>query len=69
MLREMKRRLESAFTDDQVAILAEVLDEQRTGLATSVDMQDLKDAVKSCWRLPKRAPKNVWSAWKWRLKS
>jgi len=46
MLREMKRRLESAFTDDQVAILAEVLDEQRTGLATSVDMQDLKDAVK-----------------------
>lgn len=46
MLREMKRRLESAFTEDQVAILAEVLDEQRTGLATSVDMQDLKDAVK-----------------------
>ena len=46
MLREMKRRLESAFTGDQVAILAEVLDEQRTGLATSVDMQDLKDAVK-----------------------
>ncbi len=46
MLHEMKRRLESAFTDDQVAILAEVLDEQRTGLATSVDMQDLKDAVK-----------------------
>lgn len=46
MLREMKRRLERAFTEDQVAILAEVLDEQRTGLATSVDMQDLKDAVK-----------------------
>ena len=46
MLRDTKRKLASAFTKDQVAILAEVLDEQRVGLATSVDMQDLKDAVK-----------------------
>ena len=46
MLSDMKRKLESAFTENQVAILTEVLGEHRAGLATSVDMQDLKDVVK-----------------------
>ena len=43
---DLKRKLESAFPEDQVAILTEVLIELHAGLATSVDMQDLKDAVK-----------------------
>ncbi len=43
---DLKRKLESAFPEDQVATLTEVLLEYQTGLATSIDMQDLKDAVK-----------------------
>ena len=43
---DLKRKLESAFSEDQVTTLTEVLLEYQAGLATSVDMQDLKDAVK-----------------------
>ena len=44
---DLKRKLESAFSEDQVTTLTEVLIEYQAGLATSVDMQDLKDAVKA----------------------
>ncbi|MCY4353094.1 MAG: hypothetical protein OXC45_08305, partial [Gemmatimonadetes bacterium] len=44
---DLKRKLEGAFPEDQVATLTEVLLEYQAGLATSVDMQDLKDAVKA----------------------
>ena len=44
---DVKRRLGGAFTRDQAAILTSLLSELHVGLATSVDMEDLKDAVKA----------------------
>ena len=44
---DVKRRLGGAFTQEQADILTGVLSELHVGLATSVDMQDLKDAVKA----------------------
>ena len=44
---DVKRRLGGAFTQEQADILIGVLSELHVGLATSVDMQDLKDAVKA----------------------
>ena len=44
---DVKRRLGGAFTQEQTDILTGVLSELHVGLATSVDMQDLKDAVKA----------------------
>ncbi len=44
---DVKRRLGEAFTQDQANLLTSVLSELHVGLATSVDMQDLKDAVKA----------------------
>ena len=44
---DVKRRLGGAFTQQQADILTGVLSELHVGLATSVDMQDLKDAVKA----------------------
>ena len=44
---DVKRRLGGAFTQEQADILTGVLSELHVGLATSVDMQDLKDVVKA----------------------
>ena len=44
---DVKRRLGGAFTQEQADILTGVLSEFHVGLATSVDMQDLKDVVKA----------------------
>ena len=44
---DVKRRLGGAFTQEQADMLTGVLSELHVGLATSVDMQDLKDAVKA----------------------
>ena len=44
---DVKRRLGGVFTQEQADILTGVLSELHVGLATSVDMQDLKDAVKA----------------------
>lgn len=44
---DVKRKLGGAFTQEQADILAGVLSEFHVGLATSVDMQDLKDVVKA----------------------
>ena len=44
---DVKRRLGGAFTQEQANILTGVLSELHVGLATSVDMQDLKDVVKA----------------------
>ena len=44
---DVKRRLGGAFTQEQADTLTGVLSELHVGLATSVDMQDLKDAVKA----------------------
>lgn len=43
---DIKRKLGDTFTEDQIQTLTEVLREGYVGLATSVDMRDLKDAVK-----------------------
>ena len=44
---DVKRRLGGVFTQEQADMLTGVLSELHVGLATSVDMQDLKDAVKA----------------------
>ncbi len=44
---DVKRKLGGAFTQEQADILTGVLSEFHVGLATSVDMQDLKDVVKA----------------------
>ena len=43
---DIKRKLGDTFTEDQIQTLTEVLREGYVGLATSIDMRDLKDAVK-----------------------
>ena len=43
---DIKRKLGDTFTEDQIQTLTEVLREGYIGLATSIDMRDLKDAVK-----------------------
>ena len=45
--KDIKRKLGDTFTEDQIQTLTEVLREGYVGLATSVDMRDLKDAVKT----------------------
>ena len=45
--KDIKRKLGDTFTEDQIQTLTEVLREGYVGLATSVDMRDLKDAVKA----------------------
>lgn len=44
---DVKRRLGGAFTQAQADVLTGLLSELHVGLATSVDMEDLKDAVKA----------------------
>ena len=44
---DVKRRLGGAFTQEQVDVLTGLLSELHGGLATSVDMEDLKDVVKA----------------------
>ena len=44
---DVKRRLGGAFTQEQAGILTSLLSELHVGLATSVDMEDLKDVVKA----------------------
>jgi len=44
---DVRSKLEGAFTQEQAGILTGVLSELHVGLATSIDMQDLKDAVKA----------------------
>ena len=44
---DVKRRLGGAFTQAQANVLTGLLSELHVGLATSVDMEDLKDAVKA----------------------
>ena len=43
---DIKRKLGNTFTEDQIRTLTEVLREGYVGLATSIDMRDLKDAIK-----------------------